>query len=132
MTNIQRTAAFWITIALLAGLGLWQLLYVNSGLGMGLIGGVVGVSVIRYLKQKKIKELQAKGLNTYDERTYFIVGKASYATLASSVLLAALVVLIGSTFGPVVMVNPYDLLGFCIAIVVLLYVIFYYYYNRII
>jgi len=58
-------------------------------------------------------------------------GKASYATLVSSILLAALIVLFGSTFGPVVMVNPYDLLGFCIAIVVLLYVIFYYYYNRI-
>ncbi len=131
MTNIQRTAAFWITIAILAGLGLWQLIYVNPGFGAGLIGGAVGVSVVRYLKQKKIKELQAKGLNPYDERTYAIAGKASYATLVSSILLAALIVLFGSTFGPVVMVNPYDLLGFCIAIVVLLYVIFYYYYNRI-
>ena len=131
MTNIQRTAAFWITIAILAGLGLWQLIYVNPGFGAGLIGGAVGVSVVRYLKQKKINELQAKGLNPYDERTYAIAGKASYATLVSSILLAALIVLFGSTFGPVVMVNPYDLLGFCIAIVVLLYVIFYYYYNRI-
>lgn len=131
MTNIQKTAAFWITIAILAGLGLWQLIYVNPGFGAGLIGGAIGVSVTRYLKQKKIKELQAKGLNPYDERTYIIVGKASYATLVSSILLAALIVLFGATFGPAVMVNPFDLLGFCIAIVVLLYVIFYYYYNRI-
>lgn len=131
MTYMQRTVAFWITVAILAGLGLWQLFYVNPGLGMGLIGGVVGVSVTRYLKQKKIKELQAKGLNPYDERTYAIAGKASYATLVSSILLAALVVLLGSTFGPIVMVNPFNLLGYCIAIVVLLYVIFYYYYNRI-
>lgn len=131
MTNIQRTAAFWITIAILAGLGLWQLIYVNPGLGAGLIGGTVGVSVARHLKQKKIKELQAKGLNPYDERTYFIAGKAAYATLVSSVLLAALVVLIGSTFAPVMLVNPFDLLGYCIAIVVLLFVVFYYYYNRV-
>lgn len=131
MTNIQRTAAFWTTIAILAGLGLWQLIYVNPGFGAGLIGGAVGVSVVRYLKQKKIKELQAKGLNPYDERTYAIAGKASYTTLVSSILLAALVVLLGSTFGPIVMVNPFNLLGYCIAIVVLLYVIFYYYYNRI-
>jgi membrane protein DedA with SNARE-associated domain len=50
--------------------------------------------------------------------------------MVSSLLLAAVVVLFGSTFGPVVTVNPYDLLGYCIAIVVLLYVIFYYHYNR--
>ena len=61
MTNIQRTAAFWITIAILAGSGLWQLIYVNPDFGAGLIGGAVGVSVTGYLKQKKIKELQAKG-----------------------------------------------------------------------
>lgn len=131
MTNKQRNAAFWITIAILAGLGLWQLIYVNPGFGTGLIGGVVGVSVARYIKQKKIREMQAKGLNPYDERTYFIAGKASYATMVSSILMAALVIIIGSTFGPAVTVNPYDLLGYCMAIVVLLYVIFYYHYSRI-
>lgn len=40
MTDMQRTVAFGITIAILAGLGLWQLIYVNPGLGAGLIGGV--------------------------------------------------------------------------------------------
>jgi len=130
MFNKQSAAAFWLTIAVLVGLGLWQLIYVSPGFGTGLIGGAVGVSVARYLKQKNIKEMQAKGLNPYDERTYYIAGKASYAAMVSSLLLAAVVVLFGSTFGPVVTVNPYDLLGYCIAIVVLLYVIFYYHYNR--
>ncbi|MGS0763813.1 DUF2178 domain-containing protein [Syntrophomonas curvata] len=131
MTNIRRTAAFWITIAILAGLGLWQLIFVSPGFGTGLIGGAVGVSVARYIKQRKIKEMRAKGLNPYDERTYYIAGKASYAAMVSSILLAALVVLTGSAFGPEVTVNPYDLLGYCIAVMVLLYVIFYYHYNRI-
>ncbi|CFX80500.1 Protein of unknown function DUF2178, transmembrane [Syntrophomonas zehnderi OL-4] len=130
MTNVQRSAVFFITIAILAGLGVWQLLYVNPGLGAGLIGATIGASVARYLKQKRIKELQAKGLNPYDERAFHIAGKASYATLVSGILLAALVVLIGSIFAPVMTVNPFDLLGYCIAIVVLLYVVFYYYYNR--
>lgn len=131
MLSKQNTAAFWLTIAILVGLGLWQLIYVSPGYGTGLIGGAVGVSIARFIKQRKIKEMQAKGLNPYDERVYYIAGKASYAAMVSSILLAALVVLIGSTFGPAVMVNPYDLLGYCIAIVVLLYVIFYYHYNRI-
>jgi uncharacterized membrane protein len=130
MLSKQNTAAFWVTIAILVGLGLWQLIYVSPGYGTGLIGGAVGVSIARSIKQRKIKEMQAKGLNPYDERTYYIAGKASYAAMVSSILLAALVVLIGSTFGPVVTVNPYDLLGYCIAIMVLLYVIFYYHYNR--
>lgn len=130
MLSKQNTAAFWVTIAILVGLGLWQLIYVSPGYGTGLIGGAVGVSIARSIKQRKIKEMQAKGLNPYDERVYYIAGKASYAAMVSSILLAALVVLIGSTFGPVVTVNPYDLLGYCIAIMVLLYVIFYYHYTR--
>ncbi len=131
MSEKLRKTTFWITILILAGLGIWHISNGLPGFGTGLIGGAIGVTAGRLIRQKKIRELQNKGLNPYDERTYVIAGKASYATIISGVLISGLFILLGSTFGPTVSVNPYNFLGYCLSIIVLIYIFFYYYYNRI-
>lgn len=131
MSEKLKKITFWITILVLAGLGIWHVTNGVPGFGIGLISGAIGVTAGRLIRQKKISELQNKGLNPYDERTYVIAGKASYATIISGVLISALFILIGSTFGPPVAVNPYNFLGYCLSITVLIYMLFYYYYNRI-
>jgi uncharacterized membrane protein len=40
-----------------------------------------------------------------------------------------LIVLIGSVWGPVILVNPYNFLGLCLCAIVFLYVGYYYYFS---
>lgn len=122
----------WGVMLVLLALGIGQIYLGNTGFGTGLTAGVIGASVGRYLKQKKIKKLQSQGLNPYDERAYFIAGKSAYATLCTGVVLSALFVLIGSLMGPPITVNPYNFLGNCLAILVFIYIGFYYYYSSIV
>ena len=70
-----------------------------------------------------------RGLNPYDERTYYITGKAAYAAYNTFIIVSGLFVLGGSIFGPQVLVNPYNTIGFAMAVLVLLHLGFYYYYN---
>ncbi len=97
----------WGVMLVLLALGIGQIYLGNTGFGTGLTAGVIGASLGRYLKQKKIKKLQSQGLNPYDERSYFIAGKSAYATLCTGVVLSALFVLIGSLMGPPITGTPY-------------------------
>lgn len=115
-------------VALLA-LGIWAVCIGKAGLGIGLIAATLAVFVIRSIKTKRFKEQQQQGLNPYDERVYYITGKAAYAAFSTFLIVSGLVVLLGSVFGPEITVNPYNLLGFVIAFLVLLHIGFYYYYN---
>jgi|LSQX01.3.fsa_nt_gb uncharacterized membrane protein len=130
MTISKNRIAFVVTLLILFFLGVWQTSQGEIGFGSSLIGATIGVAVIRYIKQKKIREMQAKGLNPYDERIIFISDKASRLTLSISIVLAAFFVLAGSVFGPNVQVNPYNFLGFCIAILIFIYLICYYHYGK--
>jgi len=117
-----------VTLMLLA-CGVWQVIAGEEAFGAGLIGATVCVSIVQYRKRKRIKELQAKGMNPEDERAYAISYKAGHSALNTGIMLAALYVLIGSMAGPQITVNPYNFLGICLAIVVFIYLIFYFYYN---
>ncbi len=130
MNTFNSKPAFIVTILILFGTGVWLILNGDTGFGSGLIGATIGVTAVRCLKARKLRELQAKGLNPYDERIIFISDKASRLTLSISVLLAACFILLGSVFGPDVQVNPYNFLGFCIAILTLIYLISYYHYSK--
>lgn len=119
-----------MAIALLAGIGSWGIYNGKIAFGASLIGASVGVGIARYMKEKQVEKLKAKGQDPHDERIRYIAGLASTFTLNATIFLIAIIVLVGSVWGPVIMVNPYDLLGFCLAIIVLIYAVAFYYYKR--
>lgn len=129
MTANTRAIMFYLTIAALLGLGIWQILAGDRYFGAGLLGGSVFVALIRTVKQRKLRQEEIKGLNPVDERTWIIAGRAAYAAFVTFIVLSALIVLGGSIWGPDVLVNPYDLLGICLSVLVLFYIVYYYYYN---
>ena len=114
---------------MLLALGIWAVYLGKTGLGIGLIAATLAVFVIRSMKTKRVQEQQERGLNPYDERAYYITGKAAYAAYSTFLLASGLFVLVGSIFGPEILVNPYNMLGIVIAVLVLLHFSFYYYYN---
>lgn len=124
---------YWIGTgfqALLLALGVWAVYIGKVGLGTGLIAATLAVFVIRNIKTKRVKELQKRGMNPYDERVHYLTGKAAYAAVSVFVIIGALVVLAGSVFGPQITVNPYDMLGVVIFLLVVLHIGFYHYYDR--
>lgn len=130
MNENNRRKLSWFIILALLGLAVWQITAGKEDFGLGLIAGIVGVSIIRIIKQKQIKELRKQGLNPYDERAYAISYRASYSTLVLIIIFSALFVLVGSILGPEITVNPYNFLGICLALMVFIYTLYYYYYNR--
>lgn len=130
MSEKLLTRISWLILLFLTGLGIWMIYSGRSDFGLGLIGGAVGVSITRFAKQKRIKEMKAQGLNPYDERTYAIGYRASYITLRIVIILAAFIVLAGSIFGPSITVNPYNFTGIALCIIVVTYIVSYWYYNR--
>lgn len=130
MNTFNGKPAFIVTILILFGIGVWLIINGDIGFGSSLIGATIGVTAVRCIKARKIREMEAKGLPPYDERTIFISDKAARVTLSIAIMLAACIVLVGSILGPEVMVNPYNFLGFCIAILIFIYLIAYYYYSK--
>ncbi len=114
---------------LLLAMGIWGIYIGKTGIGFGLVAATLAIFVIRSIKIRKIKELEERGMNPYDERAYYLAGKAAYAAYCVFLITSGLVVLAGSIFGPEILVNPYNLLGFVIMALVLLHIGFYYYYN---
>lgn len=129
MKTTNREFLRYIMLFLIFSLGVWQNLSGNISYGSGLMGGALGVFIAITLKQRKIKRLEAQGLNTYDERAWFIAGRAAYFTYLTFTLTSAFIVIIGSTWGPEVLVNPYNFLGVCLSLMVLLYIGYYYFFN---
>ncbi len=125
----QRELLRYVILFSLIGLGIFQIYTGHTSSGSGLLGGVIMVFIITTIKQKRIRKDQAQGINALDERTWTVAGKAAYAAYVTFALVLAAIVLLGSTWGPQVLVNPYNLLGHCLAGIVFLYVVFYYYYN---
>ncbi|NLJ73316.1 MAG: DUF2178 domain-containing protein [Syntrophomonadaceae bacterium] len=119
-----------ITLLILLAVGIWSIQKGNIAFGASLIGASVGVGIMRYIKEKRIAKLKAAGLNPHDERTMHIVGLASTFTINFIIFLIAIVILVGAVLGSEIMVNPYDLLGFCLAGIVLIYIMAFYYYSR--
>lgn len=130
MRFLKSQAAFYAVVILLIWAGLWHLYAGNAGMGVGLIAGAIGSAAARCLIRRRLQADIDKGLNPRDERAFVLAEKSARAALTSGVLSAALIILLGSIFYPAPPVNPYDLLGFCLAILVGLYLGFYYYYNR--
>jgi len=129
MNAKNRDFLRYIMLFLLFSIGIWQNLSGNIPYGSGLIGGAIGVFIAITFKQKKIRQMEAQGLNIYDERAWFIAGRAAYFTYLTFALGSAFIVLIGSLWGPQILVNPYNFLGICLSVLVLLYICFYYYFN---
>lgn len=119
-----------ITLVILLAVGIWSIQKGDIAFGASLIGASVGVGIMRYIKERHIAKLKAAGLNPHDERTMHIVGLASTFTINFIIFLIAIVILVGAVLGSEIMVNPYDLLGFCLAGIVLIYIMAFYYYSR--
>lgn len=120
----------YLVLVLVASLAIWQIAAGNSSFGTGLLVGVIAAAGSLEIRQRRIKKLQEKGLNPYDERAWSLAGLAAYGALRIFVIILALIVLIGSIWGPQVQINPYNLLGLCLCALLVLYVECYYYYNR--
>lgn len=126
----KKIIAILVTLPIFLGIGILNIQNGNIAFGASLIGASVGVGLARYMKEKQIENLKAKGLDPHDERISYIAGLASILTINVTIFLIAIIVLAGSVFGPEIMVNPYDLLGFCLAGIILIYAMAFYYYNR--
>lgn len=129
MNNRNREFVRYIVFLLLFGLGLWQILSGRPAPGSALMAGALATFIAQTVKRKRLRELEAQGMNAFDERTWFIAGRAAYFAYLTFTLGSALVVLTGSVWGPPVLVNPYNFLGICLSLLVLLYVVYYYYFN---
>ena len=130
MKTKNRDFLRYIMLFLLFSIGMWQNISGNISYGSGLMGGAIAVFIAITFKQRKIRQLEAQGLNTYDERTWFIAGRAAYFTYLTFALGSSFIVLIGSIWGPPILVNPYNFLGICLSILVFLYICFYYWFNH--
>lgn len=129
--NRQMTRLIkYLVLAIIAGLAIWQIASGNSSFGTGLLVGVVAAAGSLEIKQRRISDMQEKGMNPYDERAWSLAGMAAYGAVRIFVISMAVIVLIGSIWGPQVLVNPYNLLGLCLCALLGLYVGSYYYYNR--
>lgn len=128
--SVHGKFAFYATVVLLIGAGLWHLKTGSIGMGAGFTAGALGAAVGRSLKQRRLRAEFDKGLNPYDERTCVLAEKSARAAMVTAILAAALIIVLGSTFFPAKLVNPYDFLGYCLAVLSGLYLVFYYYYNR--
>ncbi len=128
-TQVRYLIGTGFQVVLLA-LGIWAVYIGKVGLGTSLIAATLAVFVMRSVKMKRVKELQKRGMNPYDERAYYLTGKAAYAAYSIFVIVGALVVLVGSIFGPEITVNPYNMLGVVIFLLIVLHIGFYYYYDR--
>jgi uncharacterized membrane protein len=113
----------------LFSLGIWQTLRGDNAFGSGLIGASVLILIALTIKQRRVMRDEANGMNVYDERIWAIAGRAAYFTYVTFTLAGALIVLIGSVWGPVISVNPYNFLGLCLCAIVFLYVGYYYYFS---
>jgi uncharacterized membrane protein len=120
----------YLIFALLAGIAIWLILTENSSFGMGLLVGVIIAVSSSEIRQRRIRAMQEKGLDPYDERVWFITGKSAYFAVRVFTVTCAVIVLVGSVWGPEVEVNPYNLLGLCLCFLLGLYVVTYYYYNN--
>jgi multisubunit Na+/H+ antiporter MnhE subunit len=130
MKQYKRELLRYIILILLLGIGIWQIRAGNTSFGSGLLGGAIGVFIVSTMKQMSIRKAQAQGMNPVDERTWTVAGMAAYTSYVTYALILAGIVLLGSIWGPKILVNPYNLLGICLSGIVFLYVGFYYYYNQ--
>ncbi|MEQ8201368.1 MAG: hypothetical protein ABRQ24_08110 [Syntrophomonadaceae bacterium] len=129
MDTRNRGVLSYIILVLLFGIGLWQTMSGEVPFGAGLMGGAIAVFIVTAVKQARIRRLEAQGMKVYDERVWFVAGRAAYYAYVTFALGSALVVLLGSVWGPQVLVNPYNLLGVALSILVTLYIGYYYYFN---
>lgn len=121
----------YFILALIGVIAIWQIIDGSSAFGVGLLAGIVFSAVALGIKSRQLNHMVEKGIEPYDERVWMIAGKASYASMKIFAIIIALIVLFGSIWGPQTLVNPYNLLGICLACLMLLYVGFYYCYSRI-
>ncbi len=124
-----RLMAKYATLFLIGIIAIWQIRIGNTAFGTGLLAGIILATVLLGINSRQIIQNTEKGMNPYDERVWAIAGKASYIALRLFAVICALIVLLGSIWGPRVMVNPYNLIGMCLSGIMLMYVGVYYYYN---
>ncbi len=130
--NIKNSrSAFYLTVILLVVLGIYMIMIGDSGMGVGLIAGALGVLAAKSIQRKKIAKLESEGKVAYDERSLYLSSKAALAAVRIYILVLASLVLAGSVFDPIWPLTPWDLIGFLLALLVALWIGFYYYYNQV-
>ncbi len=130
MSKQRQIISYIITLLMLSALGVWQIMAGEPSLGAALISSGLAVTIFRVLKNRRIEEQKARGLNPYDERVNYIAGKASSLAISIWVLAIAVFVLAGSTLGPELTVNPYSFAGIAMTLLILINIAAYYYYDR--
>ncbi|MGI6412696.1 MAG: DUF2178 domain-containing protein [Syntrophomonadaceae bacterium] len=128
MTKIRLLAKYAVLL-LIGVIAVWQITTGNTSFGAALLAGIIIAAVLLRINARQIIQTTEKGMDPYDERVWAVAGKASYAAIRLFAVISALIVLLGSIWGPQIMVNPYNLLGMALGCLMFMYVGFYYYYN---
>ncbi|NLG32534.1 MAG: DUF2178 domain-containing protein [Syntrophomonadaceae bacterium] len=128
MTKTMLLAKYAVLL-LIGVIAVWQITTGNTLFGSGLLAGIIIAAILLGINSRQIKQITEKGMDPYDERVWAVAGKASYAAIRLFAVISALIVLLGSIWGPQIMVNPYNLLGISLSCLMFMYVGFYYYYN---
>lgn len=129
--NQKKTIVMkYLVLSILGVIAIWQIASGKNDFGVGLLAGLIIAGTALGIKNRQLSKMFEKGMNPYDERVWMIAGKASYVSLRIFAITCALIVLAGSIWGPAVQVNPFDLLGICLSVLMFLYIFCYYYYNR--
>lgn len=130
MAYKSNRAVLLITTGLLLLIGFYMIMDDRAGLGTGLVAGAIGVFTVKFLKQRRIAQLEAQGKVAYDERSLYLASKAALAAIRVYLALLAVIVLAGSCLGPDEIINPWDLTGVLLAVLVVLWTGFYYYFCK--
>ncbi|MGE5397443.1 MAG: DUF2178 domain-containing protein [Chitinophagales bacterium] len=126
----NRIIIKFVALVIMLLIGIWAWFHGKTDIATGLIGASIGVFVINVVKDKRIADMKAKGLNPHDERAVMVSGKAASMAITCFVLVSAVVVLVGSIWGPKIAANPFNLIGLCMTLLIFIYVGFYYYYSH--
>ncbi|MGE5455147.1 MAG: DUF2178 domain-containing protein [Methylocystaceae bacterium] len=128
ISSRKRMGLFAVVFGL-AMIGVWDIAAGRVAEGIGVMAGTLTVAGISWYRINKIRDLENKGVNIYDERVMHVAGRAAQGAVKLFTLGLALFVGIGGVVGPRVTVNPYNFAGYLLAIILLLYVGLYYYHG---
>lgn len=128
--STRKQAGLIAILLILIPTGIWDLYVGNISYGVGIIFGTLGVIMFSWRNIKRLKDMEDKGIEVYDERVMQLAGLAAQGTIKLLALGLALFVGLGAVIGPITRVNPYNFAGYLLAIVLILYTGLFTYHNH--
>lgn len=128
--SARKQAGLIAVLLILIPIGIWDLYVGKTGYGTGIIFGTLGVLLVSWRNIKRIKDMEEKGIEIYDERIMQVAGLAAQGAIKLFALGLALFIGLGAVIGPITKVNPYNFAGYLLAIVLILYTVLFTFHNH--